>query len=218
MVLQNGPMAGVRTDYLGSTLDENSMAPTWHEQLSSWLADAVQAKLPEPTAMVLATSDVQGRPSSRTVLCKAVDERGVVFCTNYTSNKSHDLFDTRYASVTFPWIALHRQAHVRGTAERVSAEESAHYWAARPREAQLGAWASNQSRVLPSRHALDHAYEAVRRRFANAEHVPVPPHWGGILIRPETVEFWCGRPNRLHDRLRFRIDADFIWRLERLAP
>jgi pyridoxamine 5'-phosphate oxidase len=141
-----------------------------------------------------------------------------VFCTNYTSRKSHELFATRYACVTFPWIALHRQAHVRGSAERVPAEETAAYWAARPREAQLGAWASTQSRVLPSRRALDNAYESVRRRFADLEHVPVPPHWGGILIRPETVEFWCGRENRLHDRLRFRQDDDCQWQVERLAP
>ena len=208
----------LRVDYLGSPLDESAMAPTWHEQLTAWLADAVQAKLPEPTAMVLATADLEGRPSSRTVLCKTVDQRGVVFCTNYTSNKSHDLVATRYASATFPWIALHRQVHVRGTPERVSPVETARYWAARPREAQLGAWASNQSRVLASRQALDGAYESVRRRFADVERVPVPPHWGGILIRPDTVEFWCGRTNRLHDRLRYRIDTDREWHLERLAP
>ena len=123
MVLQNGPRSGVRVDYPDSALDEASMAPTWWQQLSSWLADAVQAELPEPTAMVLATADPEGRPSSRTVLCKAIDERGVVFCTNYTSNKCHDLWATRYACATFPWIALHRQAHVRGSVERVSAAE-----------------------------------------------------------------------------------------------
>ena len=218
MVLQDGPLSGVRVDYLSSALDEASMAPTWWQQLSGWLADAVEAELPEPTAMVLATADIEGRPSSRTVLCKAIDARGVVFCTNYTSNKSHDLWATRYACATFPWIALHRQAHVRGSAERVPPEESALYWRARPREAQLGAWASTQSRVVPSRRALDNAFEGVRRRFADVEHVPVPPHWGGVLVRPDTVEFWCGRASRMHDRLRFRIDVDRQWHLERLAP
>ena len=218
MVLQNGPRSGVRVDYPDSALDEASMAPTWWQQLSSWLADAVQAELPEPTAMVLATADPEGRPSSRTVLCKAIDERGVVFCTNYTSNKCHDLWATRYACATFPWIALHRQAHVRGSVERVSAAETALYWRARPREAQLGAWASTQSRVVPSRQALDNSYESVRRRYADVEQVPVPPHWGGVLIRPETVEFWTGRASRMHDRLRFRVDDDRQWHLERLAP
>jgi pyridoxamine 5'-phosphate oxidase len=218
MVLRNDPRSGVRVDYSGTQLDESSMAPTWWEQLTCWLADAVRAELPEPTAMVLATSDVHGRPSSRAVLCKAVSERGVVFCTNYTSSKSHDLLATRYASVTFPWIALHRQAHLRGTAERVPPAETALYWRARPREAQLGAWASNQSVVVPSRRALDSAYELVRRRYADVAEVPVPPHWGGVLIRPDTVEFWCGRASRMHDRLRFRLDDDCAWQLERLAP
>jgi pyridoxamine 5'-phosphate oxidase len=211
-------LGGPRVDYAGMPLLESALAPTWHEQLSRWLADALMAKLPEPTAMVLATADPQGRPSSRSVLCKAIDERGVVFCTNYTSPKSHDLVETRYASATFPWIALHRQAHVRGMAERVSPEETAKYWAARPREAQLGAWASSQSAVVPSRKALDAAYAATKRRFADMERVPVPPHWGGVLIRPRFVEFWQGRPHRMHDRLRFRLDADGRWLVERLAP
>ncbi|HEY3260580.1 MAG TPA: pyridoxamine 5'-phosphate oxidase [Pseudonocardiaceae bacterium] len=218
MVLSNDPLSGVRVDYSASELDEAAMAPTWWEQLSSWLADAVRADLPEPTAMVLATADLEGRPSSRAVLCKAIDERGVVFCTNYTSNKSHDMWATRYASATFPWIALHRQAHVQGSVERVSAAETALYWRARPREAQLGAWASNQSRVVPSRQALDNAYEAARRRYADVEQIPVPPHWGGVLIRPDFAEFWCGRASRMHDRIRYRVDSDRQWTLERLAP
>ena len=207
-----------RIDYTGEPLLESELAPTWHEQLSNWLADAVEAGLPEPTAMVLATADQQGRPSSRMVLCKAIDERGVVFCTNYTSAKAHQMLLTRYASVTFPWIALHRQAHLRGQAERLPAKESAEHWAARPREAQLGAWASAQSTVVASREALDNAYRVVSRRFADAERIPVPPHGGGMLIRAEVVEFWHGRPNRMHDRLRFRLDLDQQWRLERLAP
>ena len=207
-----------RIDYTGEPFLESELASTWHEQLSKWLADAVAAALPEPTAMVLATADQQGRPSSRLVLCKAIDERGVVFCTNYTSAKAHQMLLTRYASVTFPWIALHRQAHLRGQAERVPAEETAVYWAARPREAQLGAWASAQSSVVASRAALDNAYHVVSRRFADAERIPVPPHWGGMLIRPDTVEFWRGREHRMHDRLRYRLDNDQRWRIERLAP
>lgn len=207
-----------RIDYTGGPFLESELASTWHEQLSEWLADAVAASLPEPTAMVLATADQQGRPSSRMVLCKAIDERGVVFCTNFTSTKAHQILITRHASVTFPWLALHRQAHVRGQAERVSPAETAMYWAARPREAQLGAWASAQSTVVPSRDALDNAYDVVSRRFADVERIPVPAHWGGMLIRAENVEFWNGRPNRMHDRLRFRLDLDRRWRIERLAP
>jgi pyridoxamine 5'-phosphate oxidase len=211
-------LPATRVDYVTEPLLESTLAATWHEQLTKWLSEAIAAALPEPTAMVLATADQHGRPSSRTVLCKAIDERGVVFCTNYTSAKSHELLETRHASVTFPWIALHRQAHVRGTAERVPPAETATYWAARPREAQLGAWASAQSAVVASREELDAAYEATRRRFADFERVPVPPHWGGVLIRAHSVEFWHGRQHRMHDRLRYRLDADRNWVVERLAP
>jgi pyridoxamine 5'-phosphate oxidase len=218
MVLPNGPLAALRTDYLGEPLREEDLAPTWWEQLSRWLAEATAAGLPEPNAMILATADRDGMPSSRAVLCKDIDARGIVFCTNYTSTKGHELFVTRYASATFPWIAQHRQAHVRGSAERISPQETERLWAARPREAQLGAWASTQSSVVPGRAALDAAYEAVRRRYADRERVPVPPHWGGVLIRPDSVEFWQGRASRMHDRLRYRIDADRQWQVERLAP
>jgi pyridoxamine 5'-phosphate oxidase len=219
-MVQSNVSTGVaaRIDYTGEPFLESELASTWHEQLSSWLVDAVAANLPEPTAMVLSTADQHGHTSSRLVLCKAIDERGVVFCTNYTSAKAHQMLHTRYASVTFPWIALHRQAHVRGHAERVPPEESAVYWAARPREAQLGAWASAQSTVVPSREALDNAYEVVSRRFADFDRIPVPPHWGGMLVRAEVVEFWRGRENRMHDRLRYRLDADQQWLIERLAP
>ena len=153
--------------------------------------------------MVLATADEDGRPSSRTVLCKGLDERGVVFYTNYTSAKSHDLRVTRYASATFPWYAQHRQVHVRGPVEEVAPEETQEYWASRPRGSQLGAWASAQSTVVRDRRVLDDALAAITQRFADDEPVPVPGHWGGWRIQPEQVEFWQGRADRMHDRLRF---------------
>lgn len=210
-------LPGMRVAYDGAPFDESALAATWHEQLESWLSQAVSEALAEPNAMVLATADAEGRPSSRTVLCKGLDERGVVFYTNYTSAKSHDLTATRYASATFPWYPLHRQVTVRGEVEKVSADETAAYWAQRPRGSQLGAWASPQSRVVEGRRALDNALRNIERRFADVEQIPAPPHWGGWRLRPDFVEFWQGREDRMHDRLRFHRTHDG-WHVERLAP
>lgn len=207
----------MRVSYDEGTLSESELASHWYEQLQTWLDDAIQAGAPEPNAMVLATANADGMPSSRTVLMKGLDERGVVFFTNYTSAKSHDLMATRFASATFPWYTLHRQATVRGTVEKVSAAETKTYWASRPRGSQLGAWASPQSIVVSDRTVLENALANVQRRFADAEEVPVPPHWGGWRIRPEVVEFWQGRMDRMHDRLRFRLGRDG-WQVERVGP
>jgi pyridoxamine 5'-phosphate oxidase len=210
-------LPAMRVSYESGSFEESELAPTWHEQLQLWLDEATKAGLVEPNAMVLATADPQGRPSSRTVLCKGIDERGVVFYTNYTSAKSHDLIATRYASATFPWYGLQRQVHVRGTVDKVGAAETAAYWAGRPRGSQLGAWASPQSRTVAGRQTLESALANVKRQFADADRVPVPPHWGGWRIRPEVVEFWQGRPDRMHDRLVFRHTGD-TWGVKRLAP
>ncbi|GLY69202.1 pyridoxamine 5'-phosphate oxidase [Amycolatopsis taiwanensis] len=210
-------LPGMRVAYEGDSLNEADLAGTWTEQLQSWLNQAIAAGVAEANAMVLATADAEGRPSSRTVLCKGLDDRGVVFYTNYTSAKSHDLTVTRYASVTFPWYALHRQVTVRGEVEKVDIRETAEYWASRPRGSQLGAWASPQSQVVESRRDLDNALAAIERRFADVEQVPFPPHWGGWRIRPDLVEFWQGQQNRLHDRLRY-VRKDDGWRIERVAP
>ncbi|WP_409462350.1 pyridoxamine 5'-phosphate oxidase [Amycolatopsis sp. GA6-003] len=210
-------LPGMRVAYDSAPFDESALAATWHEQLESWLSQAVSEALAEPNAMVLATADAEGRPSSRTVLCKGFDDRGVVFYTNYTSAKSHDLTATRYASATFPWYPLHRQVTIRGEVEKVSADETAAYWAQRPRGSQLGAWASPQSRVVEGRRALDNALRNIERRFAEVEEIPAPPHWGGWRIRPDFVEFWQGREDRMHDRLRFHRTHDG-WQVERLAP
>lgn len=212
-------LAGMRVDYRTEGFDVDGLAPTWHGQLEVWLADAERAGLPEVNAMVLATAGPEGRPSSRTVLCKGVDERGVVFYTNYTSAKSHDLRKTGYAAATFPWYAQHRQVHVRGLVELVAPEETQAYWSTRPRGSQLGAWASAQSTVVRDRRALDDALAAATQRFVSLPEVPVPPHWGGWRIRPDEVEFWQGRTNRMHDRLRYVADDhDRSWAVRRLAP
>lgn len=207
----------MRVSYEEGTLSEPELAGTWWEQLQQWLDDAIHAGAPEPNAMVLATANADGIPASRTVLCKGLDQRGVVFFTNYTSAKSHDLMATRFASATFPWYSLHRQATVRGTVEKVSHAETATYWASRPRGSQLGAWASPQSIVVSGRHALESALANVQRQFADVDEVPVPPHWGGWRIRPEVVEFWQGRRDRMHDRLQYKQGRDG-WKVERLGP
>jgi pyridoxamine 5'-phosphate oxidase len=211
-------IALMRVQYEVAPFDVDALAPTWHEQLAGWLAEADAAGVPEPNAMVLATSGEDGRPSSRTVLCKGIDERGVVLYTNYTSAKSRELRAQRYASATFPWYALHRQAHVRGSVTPVDPAETEAYWRTRPRGSQLGAWASAQSSVVPDRRALDDALAAVVRRFEGQD-VPVPPHWGGWRIVPDQVEFWQGREDRMHDRLRFELDQHArTWQVRRLAP
>jgi pyridoxamine 5'-phosphate oxidase len=204
---------------LGAGFDVADLAESWDLQLSRWLAEATEAGLAEPNGMVLATVDLDGAPSTRSVLCKGVEPRGIVFYTNYTSAKSRDLRSNQRASVTFPWYALHRQVNIRGTVERVSRAETAAYWATRARGSQLGAWASPQSAVLSGRQALDDALAAITRRFADSAEVPVPPHWGGWMLRPDRVEFWQGRPNRMHDRLAFELGNDkTTWRIRRLAP
>ena len=212
-------LAHMRVDYRRDELDVVDLAATWHEQLARWLAEAGAAGVVEPNAMVLATTDDQGMPSSRTVLCKDVDERGIVFYTNYTSAKSRELRTTRVAAATFPWYAQQRQVSLRGRVQRVTPAETQTYWVTRPRGSQLGAWASAQSSSVPDRVTLDAALAATERRFADSAEVPVPPHWGGWRISPDRVEFWQGRTNRMHDRLRFEHgEVDRRWRVRRLAP
>ncbi|WP_111135250.1 pyridoxamine 5'-phosphate oxidase [Micromonospora deserti] len=199
-------------------LSEADLAADWHTQFGRWFADAVAAGLPEPNAMVLATADAAGRPSGRTVLLKAYEPEGFVFFTNYGSRKGAELAANPYASLVFPWFAMQRQVVVTGRVERVGRAETEAYFASRPRGSQLGAWASEQSRVVPDRAALDDAYRAAAERFADVEPIPAPPHWGGLRVRPDSVEFWQGRASRLHDRLRFRRAASGGWTVERLAP
>ena len=193
-------------------LDDSWLADGWLALLDRWVADAQQAGIAEPNAMVLATVE-DGRPVTRSVLCKSIDEAGVTFYTNYDSAKGDQLAATPYAAVTFPWYALGRQVHVRGVVTKVSAAETAAYWSRRPRGSQLGAWASAQSRPIGSRAELLDQLTAVTERFAGIDEVPVPPHWGGYRMAPEVVEFWQGRENRIHNRIRVTGD-----RIERLQP
>ncbi|MBV8347147.1 MAG: pyridoxamine 5'-phosphate oxidase [Mycolicibacterium sp.] len=193
-------------------LDVDWLDDGWLTLLRKWIEDAERAGIAEPNAMVLATVDAAGRPVSRSVLCKSVDETGVTFFTNYDSAKGDELAVTPYASVTFPWFALGRQAHVRGPVSRVSRQATADYWSKRPRGSQLGAWASEQSRPIESRAALMERLAEVTARFAELDQVPVPPNWGGYLVAPEVVEFWQGRENRIHNRI--RVSGGRVQRLQ----
>ena len=209
--------AGMRRDYTErGPLLETDLAADWTGQFARWFAEASAYGLPEPNAMIVATADPDGRPSARTVLLKGYDERGFVFYTNYTSRKGVEALANPYAGLVFPWFPMQRQVIVTGAVEKVSRAETEAYFATRPRGSQLGAWASPQSTVLPDRAAVDEGLAAAIERFGDGP-VPAPPHWGGLRVVPATVEFWQGRSNRLHDRLRWRRHDD-DWVIERLAP
>ena len=208
-------LAALRRDYSAAGLTEAAARGSWHAQLARWFADALAADLHEPNAVVLATSTLDGRPSARTVLLKAFDESGLTIYTNYTSRKGRELTANPAASLVIPWIDLQRQVVVCGSVHRTSAAESAGYFRSRPRGAQLSAWASRQSSVIPSRDDLVRRRAELEERFG--EEIPAPDFWGGFRLVPDTVEFWQGRPDRLHDRLQFRRDGD-DWVLERLSP
>jgi pyridoxamine 5'-phosphate oxidase len=215
---QRADLARMRREYLADhSLDEAELAGDWLTQFGRWLADAVTAELPEPNAMIFATADSEGRPSARTVLLKGYDARGFTLYTNYSSRKGREARENPYASLVFPWFAIHRQVVVCGSIERVDRAETEAYFALRPRDARLGAWASPQSSVIESRQVLDEALAEMDRRWPEGTEIPAPEQWGGLRVVPETVEFWQGRAGRLHDRLRFRcLDGD--WVTERLAP
>jgi pyridoxamine 5'-phosphate oxidase len=183
-------------------LDADWLSDGWIVLLRKWLGDAERAGITEPNAIVVGTVDAEGRPVTRTVLCKGVDDAGITFYTNYDSDKGQQLAATPHASATFPWFALGRQVHVRGVVTKVTPDATASYWAKRPRGSQLGAWASQQSQPIASRAALRQQLADVTERFADVASIPVPPNWGGYLIRPDVVEFWQGRENRVHNRIR----------------
>jgi pyridoxamine 5'-phosphate oxidase len=209
-------IAALRQDYARGGLDRPDLADDPIAMFGRWMRDAVAAGLHEPNAMVVSTVGADGRPSSPMVLLYGVGEEGLVFYTNHASRKGEELAANPHCSLLFPWHPLERQVRIDGTAEVLDRPRVEAYFRTRPRGAQLGAWASDQSRPVASRAELEASYARVEERYADAD-VPVPPHWGGYRVVPESVEFWQGRPGRMHDRLVYRRDGS-AWVVERLAP
>ncbi len=200
-----------------ATLDESMLPADPLDLFGQWMADVVSAGLPEPTAMVLATVSADQRPRARTVLLKSATPDGFTFYTNRTSRKARDLAEVPRACLLFPWHALHRQVIIEGEVEPLSTAQSEPYFRSRPRGSQLGAWASRQSTVLPSRAVLEDRYAELERRWPEGAQVPMPDFWGGYRLVPGQMEFWQGRPSRLHDRFRYTRSGP-SWRVSRLAP
>jgi pyridoxamine 5'-phosphate oxidase len=212
-------LSDLRREYAAGGLDEADLEPDPIDMFRRWMHDSVRARVHEPNAFVLSTVGAEGAPASRILLLKGLDERGFVFFTNYSSRKAREIAANPRCALLFPWHSLERQVRVEGAALRLSDAENDAYFATRPRTSQLGAWASQQSTVVPNRLCLDDLYAEVAARFGEGE-VPRPMHWGGYCVKPETVEFWQGRLGRMHDRLRYRrVTAEPSgWVTERLAP
>ena len=208
-------LADIRKDYKLASLDVSDVAASPFTQFDSWFAEALKAEVPEPNAMTLATCDASGRPSARVVLIKGVDERGMVFFTNYQSRKGQDLAANNRAALLFFWPELERQIRIEGRVETVSAADSDEYYQSRPPLSRIGAWASPQSQILPSRTDLEARFAAFAAE--HGDNPPRPAHWGGYRVVPSFFEFWQGRRSRLHDRICYRL-GDKEWKLERLAP
>jgi len=213
----NNNIADIRKEYKLQTLNETEVQPTAILQFHKWWNEALMSEIEEVNAMTLATSTVSGKPSARIVLLKGFDESGFVFFTNYQSHKGMELAENPFASLVFFWKELERQVRIEGAVERTTSNESDLYFHSRPVESRIGAWASPQSKVIPSRDVIEENVKELQKSFAGKE-IDRPPHWGGYIVIPAVIEFWQGRPGRLHDRIRYTKQKDGSWKIERLAP
>jgi pyridoxamine 5'-phosphate oxidase len=210
-------LASLRESYTKGGLGERDLRKNPFEQFRLWFEQAQAAQIVEPNAMTLATATPDGIPSARMVLLKGFDERGFAFFTNYESQKGRELAENPHAALVFYWAELERQVRITGTVTKTSPEESEAYWSTRPVASQIGAWVSEQSTVVPNRKVLEEQVAALEKWYEAVE-IPIPPYWGGYRVAPETIEFWQGRPNRLHDRIRYTKTGEGKWQIERLAP
>ncbi len=210
-------ISDLRLEYTLAGLNETDLEAEPFQQFAKWFQQAVDAHLPEPNAMTLATATPNGEPSARIVLLKGFDHQGFVFFTNYESHKGQELAANPRAALVFHWVELERQVRISGQVACVSREESEDYFHSRPSSSQLGAWASRQSQVVSGREVLESRLRQLEKEYAN-ETIPLPPYWGGFRLAPNWVEFWQGRPNRLHDRLRYTLQTGQCWLIERLSP
>ena len=210
-------IADLRQNYTLAGLSEADLNSDPIAQFNVWFQQALDADLLEPNAMTIATATPDGKPTARIVLLKGVDQRGFVFYTNYESQKGQQLIANPYAALVFLWDKLERQIRIEGKVVKLDREESAAYFHSRPKASQLGAWASAQSRVIPNREVLEQKLEDLQTQYKD-ETVPIPEHWGGFRVVPNRIEFWQGRPSRLHDRLVYDLKDDHSWQIQRLSP
>jgi pyridoxamine 5'-phosphate oxidase len=210
-------IAAIRKVYQLESLLEKDLDPDPMRQFANWWQQALESKIEEPNAMTLATCSASGRPSARIVLLKGIENNGFVFFTNYLSRKGTEIHDNPFVSLLFFWKELERQVRIEGKITRVAAKESDEYFSSRPKESRIGAWSSPQSRVIESREILQKNVEKYNAQFAEGI-IPRPEFWGGYQLQPDLIEFWQGRPGRLHDRLRYALAENNTWKIERLAP
>ena len=210
-------LESLRREYLQGGLELSDLTPNPIEQFNRWMLQTIAAELPDPNAMTIATVDASGQPSQRIVLLKNLDEKGFVFYTNLRSRKAQELKQNPKISLHFPWYFLERQVKVCGVAEPLSAADVLKYFVSRPRDSQIGAWASTQSKPISSRALLMQQFESMKHKFAKGE-VPLPDFWGGFRVKPHQIEFWQGGANRLHDRFQYNLGVDNSWVIDRLEP
>jgi len=217
MSLSKEKIEALREDYRSHQLNRSEIADQPISQFQAWFAEALEAKIPEPNAMTLATVNENHRPSARIVLLKGVDEQGFVFYTNYNSQKGKELESNPFAALVFCWLELERQIRIEGKVEKISRADSLRYFNSRPKGSQIGAWASPQSEVIADRSVIENKQKALAAEYAEQDLLPIPPHWGGYILVPDKIEFWQGRSSRLHDRFCYTLEGK-DWQIDRLAP